>query len=81
MYGNRNDYTTTGGANLRGVGKCPVTYISTKSDETANHVYNSWDKIDCLVQERRNYSALTMEFRISCTNPSKYTQCVGPVSK
>ena len=29
-----------------------------------------WPKyIDCLVQDRRNSSALAMEFRLSCTNP------------
>ena len=28
--------------------------------------------IDGLVQERRNSSALAMELRLSCTNPSKY---------
>ena len=31
------------------------------------------DEIDGLVQERRNSSALTMELRLSCTNPSKCT--------
>ena len=30
-------------------------------------------KIDGLVQERRNSSALPMELRLSCTNPSKCT--------
>ena len=30
--------------------------------------------IDGLVQERRNSSALAMELRLSCTNPSKYSQ-------
>ena len=29
-------------------------------------------QIDRLVQERRNSSALAMELRLSCTNPSKY---------
>ena len=29
--------------------------------------------IDGLVQERRNSSALAMELRLSCTNPSIYT--------
>ena len=29
------------------------------------------DKIDGLVQERRNSSALEMELRLSCTNPSR----------
>ena len=29
-------------------------------------------RIDGLVQERRNSSALAMELRLSCTNPSKY---------
>ena len=29
-----------------------------------------WDHIDGLVQERRNSSALAMELRLSCTNPS-----------
>ena len=28
--------------------------------------------IDGLVQERRNSSALAMELRLSCTNPSTY---------
>ena len=28
------------------------------------------DKIDGLVQERRNSSALAMELRLSCTNPA-----------
>ena len=31
------------------------------------------DQIDGLVQERRNSSALAMELRLSCTNPSRYT--------
>ena len=31
-----------------------------------------WDYIDVLVQERRNSSALAMELRLSCTNPSIY---------
>ena len=31
-----------------------------------------WDKIDGLVQERSNTSALAMELRLSCTNPLKY---------
>ena len=31
------------------------------------------DKIDGLVQERHNSSALAMELRFSCTNPWKYT--------
>ena len=30
------------------------------------------DQIDGLVQERRNSSALAMELRLSCTNPSRY---------
>ena len=30
-----------------------------------------WHQIDGLVQDRRNSSALTMEFRLSCTNPPK----------
>ena len=29
--------------------------------------------IDGLVQEKRNSSALAMELRITCTNPSNYT--------
>ena len=29
-----------------------------------------WDHFDGLVQERRNSSALAMELRLSCTNPS-----------
>ena len=29
-------------------------------------------EIDGLVQERRNSSALAMELRLSCTNPSKW---------
>ena len=43
------------------------------------HVYcflllecNSMYYIDGLVQERRNSSALAMEFRLSCTNPLIY---------
>ena len=31
-------------------------------------------QIDGLVQERRNSSALAMELRLSCTNPSTYTE-------
>ena len=35
------------------------------------------DKIDGLVQERRNSSALAMELRLSCINPSKwYSGCL-----
>ena len=30
-------------------------------------------QIDGLVQERRNSSALAMELRLSCINPSKWT--------
>ena len=32
---------------------------------------------DGLVQERRNSSALAMEFRLSCINPSKYSNCAS----
>ena len=32
--------------------------------------------IDGLVQERRNSSALAMEFRLSCTNPSTCATCI-----
>ena len=37
--------------------------------------YNTleWHYIDGLVQERRNSSALAMELRLSCTNPSIWT--------
>ena len=35
-----------------------------------NHHVQTWDDIDGLVQERRNSSALAMELRLSCTNPS-----------
>ena len=35
--------------------------------------YNYTHEIDGLVQERRNSSALAMELRLSCTNPSKWT--------
>ena len=31
-----------------------------------------WEQIDGLELERRNSSALAMELRLSCTNPSKY---------
>ena len=31
---------------------------------------HQWDDIDGLVQERRNSSAIAMELRLSCTNPS-----------
>ena len=34
------------------------------------------DHIDGLVQERRNSSALTMELRLSCTNPSIWWFCL-----
>ena len=30
------------------------------------------NKVNGLVQERRSSSALAMELRLSCTNPSKY---------
>ena len=33
--------------------------------------------IDGLVQERRNASALAVEWRLSCTNPSIYDPCVS----
>ena len=36
--------------------------------------------IDGLVQERRNYSALTMELRLCCLNPSMYTTNLKMVS-
>ena len=36
--------------------------------------YRYKDKIDGLVQERRNSSALAMELRLSCINPSKWLQ-------
>ena len=43
-----------------------------KTQQSANCEYNSWDVlyIDGLVQERRNSSAIAMELRLSCTNPS-----------
>ena len=31
---------------------------------------NKWNHLDGLVQERRNSSALAMELRLSCANPS-----------
>ena len=31
------------------------------------------DKIDALVQERHNFSALAMELRLSCANPSRWS--------
>ena len=34
------------------------------------HDWHVWRHFDWLVQERRNSSALTMELRLSCTNPS-----------
>ena len=39
-----------------------------------NEVMIAWKQhhIDGLVQERRNSSALAMELRLSCTNPSVY---------
>ena len=36
--------------------------------------------IDRLVQERRNSSALAMELRLSCTNPSIYSWNCGTVN-
>ena len=36
-----------------------------------------WCHINGLVQERRNASALAMELRLSCTNPSAWTQGTG----
>ena len=35
-----------------------------------------WPHVDGLVQERRNSSALAMELRLSCTNPSMYASCI-----
>ena len=35
----------------------------------------NWLQINRLVQERRNSSALAMELRLSCTNPSKCAYC------
>ena len=35
----------------------------------------SWNDIEGLVQERRNSSALAMELRLSCTNPSTWYVC------
>ena len=46
--------------------------------------YFSWhwdDHIDGLVQERRNSSALAMELRLSCTNPSIYASASGATLK
>ena len=37
-----------------------------------NFAFFEMDNIDGLVQERRNSSALAMELRLSCTNPSIY---------
>ena len=34
-------------------------------------LYNNFKQIDGLIQERRNSSALAMELRLSCINPSK----------
>ena len=45
-----------------------VSVISDMSDD--NLVIT---RIDGLVQERRNSSALAMELRLSCTKPSMYT--------
>ena len=36
---------------------------------------NTLRHVDGLVQERRNSSALVMELRLSCTNPSMYIWC------
>ena len=46
-----------------------ISYIS----ESRELDYFSANQIDGLVQERRNSSALAMELRLSCTNPSKCT--------
>ena len=40
-----------------------------------HNIYNPWLSIDGLVQERRNSSALAMELRLSCTNPSVWSFC------
>ena len=34
--------------------------------------YKGQGQVDGLMQERRNSSALAMELRLSCTDPSKY---------
>ena len=40
---------------------------------------SSYLHIDGLVQERRNSSALAMELRLSCTNPSIYKHLIMTV--
>ena len=46
----------------------------TRSVHTFAHVTYGNLHIDGLVQERRNSSALTMELRLSCTNPSIFSR-------
>ena len=47
---------------------CPGLAELLCSEGIQYHIYY----IDGLVQERRNYSALALELRISCTNPPIY---------
>ena len=42
-----------------------ITHLFTQTDMCERDLY-----FDVLVQERRNSSALAMELRLSCTNPS-----------
>ena len=46
---------------------------SSRVSATHLKIWHPYTKIDELVQERRNSSALAMELRLSCINPSKWT--------
>ena len=60
---------------------CPELYLETSSNrissdaailkEMCMKIPFLADKVDALVQERRNSSANALELRISCTNPSE----------
>ena len=49
-----------------------VMSLSTRELSTHTYIYNH--NVDGLVQERRNSSALALELRLSCTNPSMWRQ-------
>ena len=52
--------------------KCPGTSLLGIILETNSKRYMGRHHIDRLAQERRNSSALAMELRLSCTNPSTW---------
>ena len=58
---------------FKSTGKHNMGPVSTERPSTLVWAFRGEAKIDGLLQERRNSSALAMELRLSCTNPSRWS--------